>query len=1119
MTYSQWKKMKRSSSGTTRADLSRAVTYTEPETTSKSKPMTYSQWKAQKRKTEKHTTTEGATAAQPESATPKTMTYSQWRAQKRERQTSGGNGVQAWAQESDELIKRIQAGTSQWFGQEQYDAHNREIDNMIGQAAAWQNQYADNQQITDGINAVVSALNTTRDYVTDYHDYYSMWDDEAAYKADEQNYKWYQTYSTKSYDELTGIIAGMEEGEEKTWLTNFAPTVMTQEDYDKEIARTQQQIEEMWALYERAYTIESWYTDYSTSPKESRTDPQSDAENLRIYNELVSKYGSLEELRLLIADRELSIKQLERNKKANYMVGVAQPYSENYDPDFAAKSGYVSTAVSPELGYYDVYNPDFYGTGGQTVGFDPVYEYINKNPDAVAMYSFDGRNYQHMSDEEIAIYNYYYATQGSAAAFQYLNLIQESLNYRAASDRFTEYQGRTGKEILFAVEAGLDKFASGFANFFNTTDDYIAQTDTQLMAGMVREDLADDSIPIWYNVRTGQWEKQILGQSAGQIAFDAVNSTANMLPSVLTSGIANMIVPGSGTIISSAMMGVSSAGNAYQEMLNLGYDQGQARAYSTLVGAAEAGLSYALSGISKLGGEVTGYVLQNKIAAIDSVVGQIAIKLGKNMISEGVEEALTEVLAPVFKNMLLHTNEDIDWAQVAYSGLMGALTANLFEGSGVIKENVGYYKTGKGLQTIGITAEQLAAAGKMSADEAVKQLAGHVDENTGAYTLGKLFHGMNASMTDLNKTSVTKALESMGVQSKDANVMAEAFSAVVEGASLNDAQIRVLEANDLLSRVILDALQPDTDGLSDAQAPLPVSENSVPVTGENISAMTDEQLLQQAIGEMGSRPMDSKTYNALFGYKTQAEQVGRVESLLSQQQEILSRQQAEGATAYDIGKTQANIQKLQTLRKTRQKQLHATSQTPILQQVTEKTRSRLPQEPTTAENSRKNVLDISRKIDTIKAEGKIITDGSHIKNGKLQPNVTYQTGEHAYYCTTNENGLICRAFTESLQLKKHSGRKKHNPNTYGKQRGDHAGHLFGDRFGGSPELDNLVSQAARVNLSEYKKIENIWEGALRNGQSVSVDIALEYGDGNRPTSFTVTYVIDGESHTQYIKNQ
>ncbi|WP_394888342.1 DNA/RNA non-specific endonuclease [Clostridium butyricum] len=32
----------------------------------------------------------------------------------------------------------------------------------------------------------------------------------------------------------------------------------------------------------------------------------------------------------------------------------------------------------------------------------------------------------------------------------------------------------------------------------------------------------------------------------------------------------------------------------------------------------------------------------------------------------------------------------------------------------------------------------------------------------------------------------------------------------------------------------------------------------------------------------------------------------------------------------------------------------------------------------------------------------------------------------------------------------------HDPNTIDKEVGDHAGHLFRDRFGGSPELDNLT---------------------------------------------------------------
>lgn len=140
----------------------------------------------------------------------------------------------------------------------------------------------------------------------------------------------------------------------------------------------------------------------------------------------------------------------------------------------------------------------------------------------------------------------------------------------------------------------------------------------------------------------------------------------------------------------------------------------------------------------------------------------------------------------------------------------------------------------------------------------------------------------------------------------------------------------------------------------------------------------------------------------------------------------------------------------------------------------------------------------------------IITDGSHLESGKLKPNVTYKTGEHDYIYRTNEDGLITNARTDDLKFKTHTGRLDHNSNTLDKEVGDHAGHLFGDRFGGSPELDNLVSQARKVNLSEFKVIENQWAKAIKNGQKVTVDININYAAGScRPVSFDVSYTIDG----------
>ena len=45
---------------------------------------------------------------------------------------------------------------------------------------------------------------------------------------------------------------------------------------------------------------------------------------------------------------------------------------------------------------------------------------------------------------------------------------------------------------------------------------------------------------------------------------------------------------------------------------------------------------------------------------------------------------------------------------------------------------------------------------------------------------------------------------------------------------------------------------------------------------------------------------------------------------------------------------------------------------------------------------------------------------------------------------------------------------------------------MGDRFGGWPDLDNIVSQAKEVNLSAYRKIENEWASAIRRGEQMAV---------------------------------
>ncbi|EPY05764.1 hypothetical protein PAALTS15_18228 [Paenibacillus alvei TS-15] len=144
---------------------------------------------------------------------------------------------------------------------------------------------------------------------------------------------------------------------------------------------------------------------------------------------------------------------------------------------------------------------------------------------------------------------------------------------------------------------------------------------------------------------------------------------------------------------------------------------------------------------------------------------------------------------------------------------------------------------------------------------------------------------------------------------------------------------------------------------------------------------------------------------------------------------------------------------------------------------------------------------------------KTFVDVPFDKTGKIKPNVKYQTGLNKYDYETDHLGRIEKFSTDDLKLTTRNKRLPHDPNTPGKQPGDHAGHLAGDRFDGSPDIDNLVSQSSKVNQSTYKKIEDEWTRALKAKppKHVTVEVKINYnGDSLRPSSFNVTYTIDGE---------
>lgn len=148
-----------------------------------------------------------------------------------------------------------------------------------------------------------------------------------------------------------------------------------------------------------------------------------------------------------------------------------------------------------------------------------------------------------------------------------------------------------------------------------------------------------------------------------------------------------------------------------------------------------------------------------------------------------------------------------------------------------------------------------------------------------------------------------------------------------------------------------------------------------------------------------------------------------------------------------------------------------------------------------------------------------------IKRGtrKLEPNVAYSAGKRGtrtrYHYSTDAQGRIATAHARPLRLNK-GKRASHTGDPQGKRAGDDAGHLFGDRFGGSQRHDNIVAQLSTVNRGKWKSMENNWDRLLSQTPRprIDVDIEVNYGSGARPRGFTVTEWVDGVKQVHRFRN-
>ena len=573
--------------------------------------------------------------------------------------TSRIDSLRSWADRYSKTMKGIQDYTKQrnfGYTTDVSGGYSADIDSLISDFAAI-SDYADRM-----------GLPNARRYLKQLKDLQSEIQKEndliAGLSEDEYNRRyrdpalWQEKYSGKDYAQLATALKELDDGSEKDWLSNYAAYVDEQELINLDLSSEQKTIDILKKHFEDYDFLSRYMTD---------------AVGQKRLDQYRNEYGSVSDLEKRISQEERRVSRAKRLQAAQKLASVADPNAENYDPYFQTLSTYLETgADGTEDSLYEWINDQ--------AGYREQYELAKARNNALSgmpqLSEYTQNSYDKMTDSEISTYNYWYAKEGPQRAMEYLNSIQDTLNARTGLEAAETLKGHTGLEMVFGLTAGIDQFKSGLmgtAKSIAGDDSYAAPSAIQYASGKVREDLAETGpkLPAWLG-----------GASLGQIGYDAVTTAANMAPSILGASLSNLVLPGSGTVVGSAMMGASAAGSAYQEALNEGYTLDQARGYGLLSGASEIVMEKLLGGISAYGGNALGKFFTQNMKNADTALKRIAKELGGSMLSEFSEEYLQEVLTPVFQNLTLGTDEEVKLvsAEALYAGFLGAITGGIMEG-------------------------------------------------------------------------------------------------------------------------------------------------------------------------------------------------------------------------------------------------------------------------------------------------------------------------------------------------------------------------------------------------------------------------------------------------------
>lgn len=293
--------------------------------------------------------------------------------------------------------------------------------------------------------------------------------------------------------------------------------------------------------------------------------------------------------------------------------------------DFAEKSRYVST-YQPGTKKFNAWTGTYSNSGFGDINYD----YINRNQTArdrqmladiqsnASLLGLDSSERGEMTDDEIAIFNYIYATESPEAAYEYIDYLTSDLNYRQrakAEEEWAAYakEHPVGSSVFSVVESPLKglSYLGQFADY--TADGEIDQNEGynkfSYINSAIRSQVNDIVEQNWGGVGSFAYQT---GMSMGDFLFNTAITGGN---SALTLGI----------------MGTGAAADTTIAAKDRGLSDDQAFALGTIAGAAEIVTEKvsldALLDTTSLGKNAMGYLLKNTLAEGSEEVGSDLINL------------------------------------------------------------------------------------------------------------------------------------------------------------------------------------------------------------------------------------------------------------------------------------------------------------------------------------------------------------------------------------------------------------------------------------------------------------------------------------------------------------